>query len=90
MKIDAKYLESQYCAPKYQAITCLNPAPWMIEEVKIEREGVVFVRGKESAWFRLDQCILDTKDALEGWVEEKERKSKEMPSQQILPTSMVW
>ena len=77
MKIDVRYLENQYCAPKDHAITCANPAPWMIEEVRIEREGVVFVRNKESMWFRLDNCILDTKEELEEWLEERERKRNE-------------
>ena len=77
MKIDVKYLENQYCAPRDHPVTCSNPAPWKIEEVKITCQDKVWIRGKESMWFRLNDCILDTKDALEGWLEEKEEKSKE-------------
>ncbi len=77
MKINVKYLENQYCAPRDHPITCANPAPWLIEEVKIECQEKVWVRGKESMWFGLDNCVLDTKEALEEWLEHKEQMRKE-------------
>jgi len=73
MKIDVKYLENQYCAPRTHPITSSNPAPWIIEEVKIECQEKVLVRGKDSMWFRLDDCVLDTKENLEWWLEEREK-----------------
>jgi hypothetical protein len=77
MNVNVKYLENQYCAPKDHPITCANPAPWKITEVKITCQEKVFVRGKGSMWFRLDQCILDTKETLEEWIEYKEEQKKE-------------
>ena len=77
MNTNVKYLENQYCAPKDHSVTCLNPAPWKIEEVKIECQERIWIRSKKSMWFRLDQCILDEKEALEGWLEAEEQKRKE-------------
>ena len=71
MKVDTKELDDWWCAPKNHPITCLNPAPWRIHEARIESCGKVFVRGEESMWFRLDQCILDDYDALREFVENR-------------------
>ncbi len=63
LKILRNDFEGCYAAPKEHPITCLNPAPWKIIEMKIEKNwemGVkVFIRGEESMWFRADQCFID-------------------------------
>ena len=68
MKIVANQLEGKYCVPDHP-ITCANPAPWLIEELKIENSfdrdtdtmmWKVWVRGLDSMWFRVDQCFINT------------------------------
>lgn len=70
IKVDIKKLEGIWVAPDHP-ITCSNPAPWQIEYVKIDLEGVVRIRCEGSMWFRLDQCISDTKENLEEYLVDK-------------------
>lgn len=58
-------LEGKYAAPTHHPVTCANPAPWLITEIKIEHsEPKIWIRNEKSMWFRLDQCCIDTKEAL--------------------------
>jgi len=57
-------LEGMFATPMLHPITCSNPAPWKIEECKIETrnngEVYVWIRNKDSMWFRADQCIINS------------------------------
>jgi hypothetical protein len=60
----------QYAIPKHHPITCANPAPWEIHEVKLISsfdEGIkVMIRNSESMWFNAANCYIgDHKDMLE-------------------------
>jgi len=58
-------LEGKYAMPTHHPVTCANPAPWLITEIKIEgSNGMVWIRNEKSMWFRLDQCCVDTEEAL--------------------------
>lgn len=54
--------EGMYAKPLHHPVTCANPAPWRIAEIKIESHHelgyATWIRGKESMWFRLDQCMI--------------------------------
>ena len=63
------YLEGKYASPKTHPVTCANPAPWKIVQMKVEYgyDGLenmikVFIRGEESMWFRADQCYILTQE----------------------------
>ncbi len=59
-------LEGQFARPHDHPITCANPAPWKIIEIKLECNPLkVWIRGEGSIWFRADHCWLGEKDELE-------------------------
>ena len=56
---------NQYAMPESHPVTCANPAPWRIEEVKIEfGRCIIWIRNKESMWFRADQCLMGSEKEL--------------------------
>lgn len=61
-------LVGKFAVPDHP-ITCLNPAPWEIDEIKIRItvEGVkLLIRNKDSMWFNANNCYIDTlQDCLE-------------------------
>lgn len=66
-------LEGKYASPKDHPVTCANPSPWKIIQMRIEQgydrdAGTsiwkIWIRGEESMWFRADQCWIDTKEQL--------------------------
>ena len=80
MKILANGLEGMYAVPLNRPITCLNPAPWKIEEMKIDKEFdekssmyncKIWIRGDKSCWFNADQCWINVKDECDMYVEIK-------------------
>ena len=86
LKILENQLEGMWAAPNHP-ITCANPAPWKIIEVKIRanqfasynnKESVdIYIRGEGSMWFDADNCILsDTKEELEIYLDREEDKRK--------------
>jgi len=66
MKIVSNTLEGKYAEPKDHPVTCANPAPWKIDEMKIGASihiGLaIWIRNKESMWFRADQCFIGRKE----------------------------
>lgn len=73
IKIVENKLEGHYAAPRYHPVTCANPMPWLITEMRIEIDKI-WIRGEGSMWFRLDQCnVSDSKDELQEWLEYKYR-----------------
>lgn len=67
IKIISNALEGLYAVPSEHPVTCANPAPWKIEEMRFDHEwdrekgGMaikVFIRNNGSFWFRADQCFL--------------------------------
>ena len=59
-------LERMYASPEHHPITCVNPAPWLIQEMKITIYPLkVWIRNEGSMWFRADQCSIGTKEDLE-------------------------
>lgn len=60
-------LEGLYASPTHHPVTCANPKPWLIEEVRIEINPIkVWIRNSESMWFRADQCRIGSKEDLIG------------------------
>lgn len=55
-------LDRFYAAPKDHPITTSNPAPWKIQEFKLEPtfdKGIkVMIRGEGSMWFNADKCFI--------------------------------
>lgn len=50
-----------HAVPENHPITCANPAPWRIIDIKTELNPFkVFIRGDGSIWFRADQCYIGT------------------------------
>lgn len=75
MNLVSNVLEGKYAVPDHP-ITCSNPAPWKIEEVKIEDRWiedrhriVVYIRGADSMWFAADMCYIGTLGDCEGFLE---------------------
>lgn len=73
-------LEGMFAVPLEHPITCLNPAPWKITEMRIKREYDTYtkdiilkirIRGKESCWFRADQCWIGSKEDCEDYIQIK-------------------
>lgn len=82
MKITiAKHTEQNlYAAPIDHPITCSNPAPWLIQEVKIELQPPkVWIRNENSMWFRADQCSIGDRKELNDILVVKEIKNKLKP-----------
>ena len=84
IKLISTHFEGEYAAPKDPPITCANPAPWKITEVKIghrfignESSSAIFIRGEESMWFALDNCSIGEEEPLKEWLTERDRKNKE-------------
>ena len=63
MLVYTNYLDGKYAVPDHP-ITCANPAPWLIIELKIEERGA-YIRGEGSMWFRLDHCLVGDLDELQ-------------------------
>jgi hypothetical protein len=63
MKIVRNEYENLFAVPQNHPVTCANPSPWKIIEMRIEHrdvsEPVIFIRGEKSMWFRADQCFCD-------------------------------
>ncbi len=67
--------EGLYASPINHPVTCANPAPWLITEIKLEANAWVmhelktmhkiWIRGEDSMWFRADQCYIGIKEELE-------------------------
>lgn len=70
IEVDISELEGIWVAPKHP-VTCTNPSPWQIQYVKVGERGVVRVRCDGSMWFRLEDCVIDTKENLEEWLMSK-------------------
>lgn len=67
MQVHYDELEGLFAVPKNHPITCANPAPWKIEQIKIVRTPnrvrcLIRNETKESGsmWFGADQCFIDT------------------------------
>lgn len=79
MKLISNDLEGKYAVIKGHPITCLNPAPWLITEMKITQEYdydtdnprflKIWIRGEKSMWCRADQCWVDTLDECKMYME---------------------
>lgn len=76
-------LIGKWCVPDHPH-TCANPAPWPIEEVRIEERQsrwVVLVRNASkdsgSMWFHANDCYIDSKANCEVYCEMKEIKPPE-------------
>jgi len=73
MKIIENGFIGMYAKPINHPVTCANPAPWLITEMKLEpnswnRDGYfhkIWIRGEGSMWFRADQCNVGRKEDLE-------------------------
>jgi hypothetical protein len=72
MDIITNQFEGMYAVPIFHPVTCLNPAPWKITQMKLEKDfelGVkVWIRGEESSWFRVDQCFCDTESDCKDYI----------------------
>lgn len=73
-------LEGLAAVPRTHPVTCANPAPWYITEMKIESghafndepcSKVVYIRGEGSMWFRLSSCMVGDYAELKEYVEYK-------------------
>ena len=61
MKIVSNQFVGKYALPNHP-ITCANPAPWLITEMKLECNPIkVWIRGEDSMWFRADQSLIGDK-----------------------------
>ncbi len=71
------WLEGKWAAPIHHPVTCANPAPWQIIEMKIECGAdtnypvKIWIRGEGSMWFRLDQCYFSEEQDLKAFLESK-------------------
>lgn len=78
MQIIKNELVGYFAVPKDHPITSGNPAPWQITEMRIEVRAcdnvVISIRGDNSMWFSLKNCIVGDKDELEDYVEIQARK----------------
>lgn len=62
-------LEGMYAVPDSHPLTCANPAPWKITQLKIELYPLkLWIRGDGSMWFRADQCFIHTAVECEQFV----------------------
>ena len=62
--------EERYAFPMNHPVTCANPAPWLIEEVRVELSCLkvcVWIRNRDSMWFLANQCHLGLKEELLDW-----------------------
>jgi hypothetical protein len=58
-------LEGQYARPHDYPIITANPAPWRIDQVKIEVNPIkIWIRGENSMWFRAEHCWIGEYDEL--------------------------
>lgn len=71
-------LDGKYAVPEDHPITCANPAPWKIIEMKIRHDydldcndmvWKIWVRGEGSMWFRADQCFISSEDECDSYME---------------------
>jgi hypothetical protein len=72
MEIVKNELDGMYALPRNHPVTCLNPAPWRIDEVKIckvfsrmKTIWKIYIRNEKSCWFGANKCIIGSKDELE-------------------------
>lgn len=77
IKLISNNLDGKYAAPLRHPITCLNQAPWKITEMKIEQVSgiinfIIWIRGEESCWFRVDQCFISTLDEVQYFLQDRE------------------
>lgn len=57
-----------YASPKGHPVSSGNPAPWLIQEMRVELTPIkVWIRNYESMWFRADQCYIGTEHDLLAW-----------------------
>lgn len=82
IKLVSNYLEGKFAAPNHP-ITCANPAPWLITEVRIDRRydfphksANVLIRGRESMWFNVNDCYISDYDDCMDHLEVKEHQRK--------------
>lgn len=78
MEILKNDLVGQYACPTNHPITCANPAPWLIIQMRIELRScdrvALLIRGEKSIWFHASDCLIGDKEELEDWLENEERK----------------
>ena len=65
MKIIRNEITGMYVVPCNHPVTVANPAPWLVNQIKIEINPLkVWIRhegenkSKGSMWFRADQCFI--------------------------------
>ena len=76
IKID-NTLEGKYAVPMDHPITCANPAPWKIIEMRIEQAWSkdnkqlvkVWIRGENSMWFNTSNCFISDKEDCDVFIE---------------------
>ena len=82
-----KDLRGLWAAPLDHPVTCANPMPWKIIDVKFALMGLceplkVWVRGEGSMWFRADQCYIDERqNEVQMFVDLKAKQEEEASSQ---------
>lgn len=79
-------LEGQFAAPLNHPVTSGNPAPWRIDEMRIEFAWdrdlekpiwKVWIRNLDSMWFRADQCYVARERELLDYLNLSEADLKE-------------
>lgn len=71
MNITQNEFTGMYAVPDHP-ITYANPAPWLIEEVRLEINPIkIWIRGKNSMWFRADQCWIHILEECQDYVKIK-------------------
>jgi hypothetical protein len=77
MQFNAQILENKYAVPNHP-LTCSNPAPWKIVEVKIDQafssDYNIYIRGEGSMWFNLANCFVGDENEAHIVVEGQERR----------------
>lgn len=77
IKLVSNQLEGMYAVPMDHPVTCGNPSPWKIAEIRIDVRGMevtVLIRGDESMWFHADNCVISALPDCQDYVELRQRQ----------------
>ncbi len=80
IRIVQNQFEGLYASPMYHPVTCANPSPWQITEMKFmieDGESQIWVRGEKTFWFRLEQCNIGQLNWLNHLEEMRQRTLQE-------------
>lgn len=76
--MDITEIKNHWAIPKHHPISSANPAPWKVEEVKLNTtfdKGIrVRIRGKDSMWFDASNCYLGDEEEMRDFMLTLEHK----------------